>query len=108
MGKFVYEGAVRAEFDDRTLTHLQVVIGNKLRRSEPFFFTWYGDVSTGGGRTTVWVHSAANIVFGYYGKRQAGINRTWLEALMRTANSPSGLQVVPEPPDVGETEPPLG
>lgn len=108
MGKFVYEGAVRAEFDDRALTHLQVVIGNKLRRGEPFFFTWHGDVSTGGGRTTVWMHAGANIVFTYYGKRQAGTNRTWLEALMHTANSPGGLQVMPEPPDTGGSEPALG
>jgi hypothetical protein len=104
VGKFIYEGTIRAEFDDRVLSHLQVAVGTKLRRNEPFFFTWHGDVSTGGGRTTVWVHSAANIVFSYYGGRMAQINRTWLEALMRTANSPGGLQVVPEPADEGGAE----
>ena len=85
MGKFIYEGGIRAEFDDRALSHLQVAIGTKLRRNEPFYFTWHGDVSTGGGRP-------------------AKINRTWLEALMRTANSPVGLQVVAEPPDEGGSE----
>ncbi|WP_422613767.1 hypothetical protein [Microbacterium ureisolvens] len=54
MGKFIYEGGIRTDFDDRVLSHLQVAIGTKLRRNEPFFFTWHGDVSTGGGRTTVW------------------------------------------------------
>ncbi len=43
-------------------------------------------------------------MFSYFGGRPARINRTWLEALMRTANSPGGLQVVSEPPDEGETE----
>lgn len=104
MGKLIYEGSVRAEFDDRLLSHLQVVIGTKLRRNEPFYFTWNGDVSTGVGRTTVWVHAGANLVFTYYGGRPARINRTWLEALMRTANSPAGLQVVAEPPDDGGSE----
>ena len=104
MGKFIYEGGVRAEFDDRVLSHLQVAMGTKLRRNEPFYFTWHGDTSTGGGRTTVWVHAGASLVFTYYGGRPARINRTWLEALMRTANSPGGLQVVSEPPDDGGSE----
>lgn len=104
MGKFIYEGGIRTEFDDRVLSHLQVTIGTKLRRNEPFYFTWHGDASTGGGRTTVWVHAGASLVFTYYGGRPARINRTWLEALMRTANSPVGLQVVSEPPDDGGSE----
>jgi len=105
LGKFIYESNVRMDVDDRVLMHLQLVIGTKLRRNEPFYFTWASDVSVGGGRTSVWVHSGANIVFSYYGKRQPSVNRTWLESLMRTANTPSGLQIVPEPADVGETEP---
>jgi hypothetical protein len=107
VGRLTYEGGVRAELDDRVLSHLQVVIGTKLRRNEPFFFTWHGDISTGGGRTTVWVHSGASLVFGYFGGRPAKINRAWLEALMRTANSPAGLQIVPEPPDEGDAPEPL-
>ena len=35
MGKFIYEGGVRNDFEDRLLAHLQVVVGNKLRRGEP-------------------------------------------------------------------------
>jgi hypothetical protein len=105
VGKFIYESSIRTDFDDRVLSHLQVAIGTKLRRNEPFFFTWQGDLSTGGGRTTVWVHSGASLVFNYYGGRPASINRAWLEALMRTANSPSGLFVVSEPPDEGGAEP---
>ena len=101
MGRFIYDDVVRTEFDDRVLAHLQIVIGNKLRRSESFFFTWRDDLATGGGRNSVWLHSAASIVFSFHGSRPPRINRAWLDALMYQANSPGGLQVVPEP---AETE----
>ena len=32
MGKFIYEGSIKVDFDDRVLAHLQLVIGSKLRR----------------------------------------------------------------------------
>lgn len=97
MGRFIYEDTVRVEFDDRFLAHLQIVIGNKLRRSESFFFNWRDDTSTGGGRTAVWLHSGASIVFKFHGSRPPAINRTWLDALMNSANSTTGLVTVPEP-----------
>ncbi|MBD8478825.1 DUF7882 family protein [Microbacterium sp. CFBP 8794] len=99
MGKFVYESGVRHEFEDRLLAHLQVVVGNKLRRGEPFYFVWKDDISTGGGRTSVWMHPGANLVFKFHGGRPPTLNRAWLEALMSTANSATGLYVVPEPPE---------
>nr|BFF11985.1 hypothetical protein GCM10025699_32880 [Microbacterium flavescens] len=67
MGKFIYDGNVRVDFDDRTLAHLQLVIGTKLRRGEPFHFTWKDDTSIGNGRTTVWVHPRCTLVYKYYG-----------------------------------------
>lgn len=105
MGKFVYDGSVKVDFDDRVLAHLQFVIGNKLRRGEPFHFTWRNDPSIGDGRTTVWVHPHASLVYKYYGSRRPTLNRAWLEALSQTANSPGGLHVVPEPPEITDEEP---
>lgn len=99
MGKLTYEGSVKVDFEDRLLLHLQTVIGTKLRRGEPFYFSWKDDSSTGGGRTTIWVHPQSTLVFKYYGSRTPDVNRVWLEALMYTANSPSGLYLVPEPPE---------
>ncbi len=99
MGKFTYESTVKVDFDDRLLLHLQTVIGTKLRRSEAFFFSWREDPSLGSGRTTIWVHPHASLIFRYYGSRAPSLNRLWLEALMREANSPGGLHVVPEPAD---------
>jgi hypothetical protein len=102
MGKFIYEGAIKADFDDRLLAHLQIVIGSKLRRGESFHFSWRDDPSIGDGRTTVWVHSQASLVYKFYGGRQPQLNRSWVDALAYTANSLTGLHVVPEPADVGD------
>lgn len=99
MGKLIYEGGQKVEIEDRALTHLQLVITAKLRRGEPFAFTWREDMSVGGGRTTVWVHAGSSIVFRYAGSRQPSINRAWVDALAFTANAPSGLYLVSEPAD---------
>lgn len=97
MGKFIYEGSVKTEIEDRALTHLQLVITAKLRRAEPFPFSWREDASLGGGRTTVWIQPGSSLVFKYFGSRQPSVNRAWVEALAFTANSPNGLYLVPEP-----------
>jgi len=97
MGKFIYESGPKVEIEDRALTHVQLVITAKLRRGEPFPFSWKEDASIGGGRTTVWVHAGSDLVFKYFGSRQPSINRSWIEALAFTANSPSGLYITPEP-----------
>ena len=85
MGKFIYDGSVKVDFDDRTLAHLQLVIGTKLRRGEPFHFTWKDDTSIGDGRTTVWVHPRCTLVYKYYGSRKPTINMAWIEARLQEA-----------------------
>jgi hypothetical protein len=97
MGKFLFEGQLKADFEDRLLAHLQTVIGAKLRRGESFHFTWKDDASIGNGRTSIWVHPHSVITYKYYGGRQPELNPAWIDALMYTANSPRGLYVVPEP-----------
>jgi len=99
MGKFVYSDTVKVEIEDRALAHVHAVIGAKLRRAEPFFFTWRDDSSLGDGRTSVWVHPAQPLVFKFYGSRRPALNPAWVEALAHTANSPRGLHIVPEPPE---------
>lgn len=97
LGNLVYNSAVKVELEDRALSHLLVVISNKLRRGEAFNFTWRDDASLGHGRTTVWMHSQASLVYKFYGGREPSLNRTWLEALSQAANSTTGLYLVPEP-----------
>lgn len=105
MGRFSYEGDLSAEFEDRTLAHLQVVIGTKLRRGESFHFTWKDDPGVGEGRTTIWVHPRATLVYKYHGSRRPRLNMAWVDALAYTANSPGGLYVVPEPTEVVDDDP---
>jgi hypothetical protein len=99
VGKIIYESSMKVEIPDRALAHLQLAITTKLRRAEPFAFSWKEDVSTGGGRTTVWIHPGSSLVFKWDGNKPASMNRDWVEALILTASSPSGLYLVPEPPE---------
>ncbi|MFJ6653951.1 ATP-dependent DNA ligase [Microbacterium sp. NPDC091313] len=104
MGKFLFEGHLSADFDDRLLAHLQVVIGTKLRRGESFHFTWKDDRSIGDGRTSVYIHPSSVVWYKYYGGRPAALNGAWIDALMFTANSTRGLYVVPEPAPKAEQQ----
>ncbi len=105
MGAFIYDGNVKTEFDDRLLSHLQLVIGAKLRRGEAFHFTWREDPSVGRSRTSVWLHSGSSLVYRYYGSRKPPIDAAWIDALTQRANSTEGLRVVPEPPEPSGSAP---
>ncbi|MGV9195348.1 ATP-dependent DNA ligase [Microbacterium sp. MC2] len=104
MGRFTYQSGTRIDLEDRVLSHLQVVISNKLRRGESFVFTWRDDPSIGDGRTSVWLNPSVALSFKYSGSRQPTLNRAWVEALAVTANSPGGLYIVPEPAPVASGE----
>ena len=97
MGKFAYDKALSVDFDDRTLAHLQIVIGMKLRRGESFYFSWKDDQQVGDGRTAIWLHPSIPLVYKFYGSRLPRINPEWIRALELTANSNVGLQIVDEP-----------
>jgi hypothetical protein len=97
MGTLNYDSSFTADFDDRLLAHLQIVIGAKLRRNESFYFSWKDDARVGDGRTTIWLHPSISLVYKYFGSRMPMINRAWVEELTLAANTPSGLQIVREP-----------
>jgi hypothetical protein len=96
MGTLAYDVVSKVEFDDRTLVHLQIVIASKLRRGESFNLSWTNEPG-GTGRTTVWMHPAIPLVYEFRDSATPSINREWLNALMETANSPTGLRLIPEP-----------
>lgn len=81
-----------------------MVISQKLRRGESFLFTWRNDASVGDGRTAVWLHPQATLVYSYSGSRQPALNRAWLEELTQAANSNAGLHILPEPADLATGE----
>lgn len=105
MGKILYgDSGIEVVFDDRSMAHLQLVIGAKLRRGESFFFSWKDDPSVGDGRSSIWLSFAIPLYFRYSGSKPVTINRDWLEILTLSANSTTGLQFTPEPN--GTTNPP--
>jgi hypothetical protein len=79
-------------FDDRTLAHLQAVIGGKLRRAESFFFSY----SDEGRPVAHWINPILPLRF-TYDELPPKLNRAWVELLTDHANSVKGLEVVPEP-----------
>jgi hypothetical protein len=110
VGKLVYGAPTwTAEFDDRSLAHLRIVMIAKLRRGESFSFSWKYEAAHGAGRSSLWVHPAIPLQFEFFGGREPALNRAWIDALMATANSPAGLELIPEPETAtgpnGETSP---
>jgi len=97
MGTLMYGAGIEVAIDDRTLTHLQIVITGKLRRGECFFFHWHDSAAVGGGRSAIWLNRSIPLQFHLRDHDRVVINREWLELLMASANSSGGLQYIPEP-----------
>jgi hypothetical protein len=100
VGALIYGSpSMELEFDDRTLSHLQVVVGSKLRRGESFFFSWKENQSTSDRRSSVWLSPGIPLMFKFSGGRAPRMNTEWLRLLEETANSGRGLLLLPEPPE---------
>ncbi|MCU1404792.1 MAG: ATP-dependent ligase [Glaciihabitans sp.] len=98
MGTLLYGSpGIEVDFDDRALVHLQVVITAKLRRRESFVFSWNNAMDGGSGRSSIWLDPAIPLYYRYFGGKMPSINREWVEVLMASANSGSGLIFTPEP-----------
>ncbi|CAD5992016.1 ATP-dependent DNA ligase [Agreia sp. COWG] len=98
MGKILYSDSdIIIEFDDRALTHLQIVIGAKLRRRESFFFSWRDHEAVGNGPSSIWMDSAIPLYFKFSGGKMPTINREWVKILTDSANSGQGLIYSDEP-----------
>lgn len=106
MGRMTYNSTLTADFDDRTLAHLQAAIGAKFRLGESFYFTWHDDVSRGGGHSTIWLHPNIPLNYKYFGGHAPALNGAWLAALIRSADLATGLKMVPEPRALPTVTPP--
>ena len=92
MGTLNCDGST-VDFEDRLLSHLQIVIMQKFRRRESFVMSWLDSMSVGDGRSSIWLTPASPIYFRFAGSRVPEIDREWLDALSRSAAGPSGLIV---------------
>lgn len=93
MGLFIYDDARAIEIEDRALTHLQLVIIDKLRRGESFALT----LSDGDRTVMMWLNPFTALQFVYHGNRRPAVNREWLEELAINAGVTGMLMLVPEP-----------
>jgi len=107
MGAIMYDGT-RVDFDDRLLTHLEIVIVNKFRRGDSFLMSWKDSVALGSGRAAIWLSPAVPIYFKFYGSRVPEINRDWLATLADSADGPHGLIVLTENGALAESSPAAG
>ena len=81
-------------FDDRVLTHLQSVFSTKLRRREGFMMTWNDRAGTHEStRQTIWIDPAIPLRFHYDAPQPGHLRRSWIDQLIESANSASGLQL---------------
>ena len=102
MGTLIYgSGALKVEFDDRVLAHLQAVVGVKVRRNERFFLSWFDTQAVGDGRSAAWIAPEIPIAFRFTTTAQHRLNRSWVEAMILAAGSAGGLVLTREP-DTGE------
>jgi hypothetical protein len=95
MGSLTIDGIV-VQFEDRVLTHLQIVIVQKLRKGESFLMSWRDSDAVGDGRSSAWIHPSLSLYFKFSGSRVPAINRDWLASLMASANGSQGLIVTSE------------
>jgi hypothetical protein len=97
MGRLTYDSSFDADFEDRVLAHLQIVIGAKLSRGESFYFSWKDAGAVGDGRTTIWMHPMIPLRFKFFGSRTPAINAEWVRLLLADSHRAAGLRIVPEP-----------
>ncbi|NQX37139.1 ATP-dependent DNA ligase [Herbiconiux sp. VKM Ac-2851] len=95
MGSIIYDGTT-VQFDDRLLTHLQIVIIQKFQRNESFLMSWKDSPTIGDGRAAIWLTPSIPIYFKFLGSRLPEINRDWLASLAESSDSSQGLIVVGE------------
>jgi len=95
MGTLTYDGLV-VHFDDRVLSHVQIVVVAKLRRNESFLMSWRDSDAVGDGRSSIWLSDSIPLYFKFSGGHTPLINRDWIEQLSRSADSVRGLVIMSE------------
>ncbi|MGX1792196.1 DUF7882 family protein [Microbacterium sp. NPDC055312] len=96
MGRLKYDSSEPAiTIDDETLVHLKIVIGTKLRRNESFLLTWLRGDDAEDARTTIWVHPAIPIQFGFDAAVLPPVGPERITAIMMALNA-SGELVLDE------------
>lgn len=92
MGSMAH-GNISVDFEDRLLSHLQIVIVQRFRRNETLVMSWLDATSVGDGRSSLWMTPSLPVYFKFAGSRVPAIDEQWLKRLAESAASSSGLIV---------------
>jgi hypothetical protein len=90
MGTMVH-GAIAVDFEDRLLSHMQIVIVQRFRRNESLVVSWLDAVSVGDGRSSMWMTPSLPVYFKFAGSRVPAVDQDWLDRLVESAASSRGL-----------------
>lgn len=92
MGRLKYDGTSEPiTIDDVTLAHLKIVIGTKLRRQESFMMTWHPVEGGENARSTIWIHPAIPLQFGFDRAENPEIDPSLVQAMMTALNATGEL-----------------
>ncbi|WZH35551.1 MAG: ATP-dependent DNA ligase [Microbacterium enclense] len=92
MGRLIYQERTIVDIEDRLLSHLRIVVMNKLRRQEPFMRSM---PHPDHGQLSIWMHPSTPIVMQFYGSRPPSLDRDLIEEMMTDASGPDGLTITP-------------
>lgn len=96
MGQLIYGEGTAYDMDDRTMSHVRVAVGVRLRRQEAFYLSWTNSHAIGSGRVSLWLSPSIPLQFRFNGSRSVELNREWLRALDASAFNEGGMIVMPE------------
>ena len=94
MGTLFYGGdRIPIRIDDRILAHLRAVVTAKMRRGEGFLLSWTDSITIGDGRSSVWIHPAADLHYKFDGSQSAKLDPKLLEQLNVESIQARGIEI---------------
>jgi hypothetical protein len=98
VGSFYYgNNGYAVEVDDRPLAHLKIAVLSLLRAGTCLAYSFERSMANGGGRETLWISPSTEIRFRFNGSRVPKINMPWVQAIIASASTPTGMRMVGEP-----------
>lgn len=96
MGQLIYGSGTSYELEDRTLAHVRLAAGAKLRRQESFYLSWSVSDDPLMGRVSVWLSPSTPLQIHFLGNTAPAINPVWIRALELSAVGDRGMIVMAE------------
>ncbi len=96
MGELIYGSGTSYDLDDRTLAHIRVAVGAKLRRQESFYLSWLASGRPDTARVSIWLAPSIPLQIHFLGNTPPKINAVWIRALELSSVGDRGMVVMAE------------